>query len=182
MIRNLVTLVVAVLILITFGSACTPMLKYEPPKIEHPKKIEAYQIPEDPFAKVEPPKPLFLCKTSGGISAGEEKPFYAYKECDRNEATIIAYIPKEHDKIVLRLSYYKELVPALTRLINVYIEIANVKGDLIYDHMTAKEVYKQMWVDVENRRTMEADRALLEKVGLITLTLGQLAAILALAL
>lgn len=165
----------------TFGVSCTQKFTYTPPKIEPVKKYEHYNVPADPFANVEPPVPIFLCKNGGGVDKDGNK-FDSYRSCEKALSTVIAYVPREHDKIVLRIGYYKELVPALVRLVNVYIEIANVKGELINDQMLAKEVYKQMWVDTENKRISEADKAMLEKFGLLGLSIAQVIAILALAL
>jgi len=147
--------------------SCAPLMKYEPPKIERPPKIEPYVLPPDPFATLDPPKPIFLARLDSGL----------FKEVPKEEATIIAYVTKEHDKIVIRLQYFKELVPALVKLVNVNIDIANGYITLQVDQQLAKEVYKQLYIDMANKNIVDERWNNLEKGGYWVIILAQLIAL-----
>lgn len=148
---------------------CAPLMKYEPPKIEASKKIEPYKLPEDPFSKVDPPKAIFLAKADTINLPGS-----FWKEVSKEQAELVCYTAREHNKIVLRLQYYKELVPQLENLINIYIQINNVRIELQVDERLAKEVYKQMWIDAVNKGIIDKRWANFEKAGHWALILGLL--------
>lgn len=153
-------IIVAVLCLLLLVGCAAP-LKYEPPKPLDIPKIPAYQLPPDPFKDVPPPVQIFLKKEGG-----------KWIECSKAEGQIIAYTPKEHDKIVLRIQYYNQLVPQLENLVNVHIKIANSEIDLIIDQQLAKEVYKEMWIDTTNAKNRDATLFGLEKYGLYGIIIG----------
>ena len=153
---------------------CAEQMKYTPPVIPKPEKIPAYVPPEDPTVKLEPPKPLFLKRDPNDP--------LKWVECKKEEAILIAYFPQEHDKIVLRLQYLKSMNDSLVKLVNVYIDINNIRIELQMDHQLAKEVYKQMWIDSENRLSSQKLLGNVEKAGLAAVIVAQLIAIIALAL
>jgi hypothetical protein len=140
-------------------------MKYTPPKPLELPRIPAYQLPPDPFKDVPAPIQIFLKKSATGYP-------YNYEVCPKEEAEIIAYTPKEHDKIVLRIQYYKEIVPQLENLVNVHIRIANSEIDLIIDQQLAKEVYKEMWIDTTNAKNKQSSQFGLEKYGLYGVIIG----------
>jgi hypothetical protein len=153
------------LCLLTFS--CTPLLKYTPPVIEPPKKMEHYALPVDPTASLSPPKAIFLKQDTDG----------KYIECPETEAYLTAYTGKEHDKIVLRLTYYKELIPQMVNYVNVIIDIGNVRLDLQVDQRLVTEVYKQMWIDAVNNTTVQQRWDTLAKTGQWALIIAEMAAI-----
>jgi hypothetical protein len=161
-----------VLLAIIFVSGCATM-KYEAPKLDPVKKIEPYKLPESPFANVDPPTPVFLKKDEVGNK---------WVGCSKEEATLIAYVSKEHDKIVLRIQYSNDIIELLVRLVNVHISIANSRAELERDQLLAKEVYKQMWVDEVNRGAITKTYNDVEKGMLTAVIITQIIAILALAL
>lgn len=161
------TVLITVLAMLFFFSACAPLMKYEPPKMEPPKKLEQYSLPPDPFVGAEVPKAMYLTKLEDGT----------FKVVPKEESTIVAYTVKEHDKIVLRLQFYKELTPALVKLINVHVDIANAHLQLQVDQELAKELYKQFWIDAENKRIVDKRWDSLEKGGYWAIILGQLIAL-----
>lgn len=162
--------VICLLGVLLLAGCATSHMKYEPPKIEPPKKLEHYRLPPDPFAKIEPPQAIFL-KKQGSV----------WVECAKEEAILVAYTAREHDKIVLRLGYYKEILPRMEQLINVFIDMNNARIELQVDQQLAKELYKQMWIDVENRRIDEKFWNNLEKAGNWAIIIAQLIAIIAIA-
>jgi hypothetical protein len=164
---------VLVLLAVILLSGCVSQMKYTPPVIPKPEKIPAYVPPDDPTAKLEPPKPVFLKR--------DPKDPNKWVPCDKAEGILIAYYPVEHDKIVLRLQYLKEMNTSLVKLVNVYIDINNIRVELQLDQQLAKEVYKQMWIDSENRLANDKLMNDLEKGGLAAVIVGQLMAIMALA-
>ena len=105
-----------------------------------------------------------------------------YKVVPKEEGELICYTAKEHDKIVLRISYYKEVVPALVRLVNIQIDLNNAHVQLVIDEELAKELYKQFWMDTENKRLSDKRWDTLEKGGLWAIILGQLVALIATSL
>ncbi len=157
--KKLLLLLVAVL-----SVSCAPLMKYEPPKIDPPKKMEHYQLPPDPFKDLEAPKPIFLAKDENGL----------WKEVPKEQGTLIAYFPKEHDKIVLRLQYYKEIVPQLVNFVNVVIELNNARIELQVDERLAKEVYKQLWIDTQNNRITDQRWDTVNKAGMYAIIIGLL--------
>ena len=161
--KNLLLIFLALVIL----CSCATM-KYEPPKFEPVVKIPAYKLPPDPFENTEPPIPIF--KKADGSPATKE------------EAQLICYVPKELDKITLRLQYRKEIIDSLIRLINVQIEMTNVMADLERLKELKAEVYKQMWVDQVNTTSINKIWADIEKGGLSAIIIAQLIVILSLAL
>jgi len=152
-------------------SGCATM-KYEPPKLDLVKKIPEYKLPEDPFVAAGPPVPLFLKKDTTG----------KWIECSKEEAIVIAYIPKEHDKIVLRIQYLKDINAALVRLVNIHIDITNVKSELERDQLLRAEIYKEMWTDAVNQGIISKTWNDVEKGGLTAIIIVQIIAILGLAL
>jgi hypothetical protein len=160
--------VIAMLTVFLFG--CASQLKYTPPTISKPEVLPAYVPPDDPTAKLEPPKPFFLKRDPSDPQK--------WVVCEKPEGIVLAYFPVEHDKIVLRLQYLKEMNKLLVDLVNVHIQISNVKSELITDHMLAKEVYKEMYVDVYNQYQNERLQGNVEKAGLLLVILGQLAVLL----
>jgi hypothetical protein len=159
-----------ILLVIVFVSGCATM-KYEAPKLDPVKKIEHYKLPENPFT--EPPIPIFLKRDDTGTK---------WVQCSKEEATLNAYIAKEHDKIVLRIQYSDEIISHLVRLVNVHIDMINVKAELERDQLLAKEVYKQMWVDEVNRGAVAKTYNDIEKGMLTAVIITQIIAILSLAL
>ncbi len=162
------------LILALFVVSCAPALKYEPPKMTMDRALQKqkyYELPPDPFANVEPPKAIFLAKTDGGL----------WKEVPKEQGELVCYTAREHDKIVLRLSYYKEVVPALVRLVNIQIDLNNAHVQLVIDEELAKELYKQFWIDTENKRINDNRWNSLEKGGMWAVIIAQLIAMIALA-
>lgn len=151
---------------------CAHQMEYKAPEIKAAEPFPKYVLPPDPFAKVDPPKPIFLAQQADGT----------FKEVPKNEATILGYTAKEHDKIVLRLQYYKELVPQLEHLVNVYIEINNVRIQLQVDEQLAKEVYKKLWIDTANQAANDKMWTGIQDAGQWAIIIGQLIAILSLAL
>jgi len=164
-------LLLLLIVTVIIGGCAT--MKYEAPKLDPVKKIEAYKLPEDPFANVEPPIPIFLKKDETGKK---------WIECSKEEAIIVAYIPREHDKIILRIQYLKDINTSLVRLVNVHIDIVNVRAELERDQLLAKEVYKQMWIDAVNQGIVTKTWNDVEKGGLTAIIIVQIIAILALAL
>lgn len=155
---------ILILTILVFCFGCTPLMKYEPPKFDPPKKIDRYKLPPDPFRELDPPKPLFLAETEDG----------KWKEVPKEKATVIAYFPKEHDKIVLRLQYYKEILPQMEQLVNVYIELNNVRVEIQMDEKLAKEVYKQLWIDAQNGRITDQRWDTVNKAGMWAIIIGLL--------
>jgi|GEM_PF-4675363 len=153
-----------------FISGCATM-KYEAPKLDPVKHLEPYKLPADPFT--EPPIPIFLKRDDTGKN---------WVECKKEEAILVAYIPREHDKIVLRIQYLKDINSKLVDLVNVNIEMINMRAELERDQLLAKEVYKQMWIDAENRNVINKTWNDIEKGGLAAVIIAQLVAILSLAL
>jgi hypothetical protein len=151
---------------------CAHQVEYKPPVITPTPPIPRYTLPPDPFATVDPPKPIFLAQQSDGT----------FKEVPKGESTVIGYTAREHDKIVLRLQYYKELVPQLERMVNVYIEINNVRIQLQMDEQLAKEVYRKLWIDTTNQANSDKMWAGVQDAGQWAIIIGQLAVILGLAL
>lgn len=153
--------------------ACTPLMRYEPPKITMDKALQKqkhYELPTDPFANVEPPKAIFLARAEGQ---------QLWKEVSKEQAELICYTAREHDKIVLRISYYKEIVPALVRLVNIQIDLNNAHVQLVVSEELAKELYKQFWIDTENKRIADKRWDSLEKGGMWAIIIGQLIALIA---
>ena len=153
-----------ILVILSFLVSCTPLMQYTPPKLDPPKKIERYKLPVDPFKDLEPPKPIFLAKTEDGN----------WKEVPKEQGIIIAYFPKEHDKIVLRLQYYKEILPQMEQLVNVYIELNNIRVEIQMDEKLAKEVYKQLWIDAQNGRITDQRWDTANKAGMWAIIIGLL--------
>ena len=165
------------LILVFLSVSCAPMMTYTPPKITMDRALEKqkdYELPTDPFANIEPPKAIFLAKADGVNLSGQY-----YKEVPKDQSDFICYATKEHDKIVLRLSYYKEVVPALVRLVNIQIDLNNAHVQLVVDEELAKELYKQFWIDTENKRINDKRWESLEKGGMWAIIIGQLLALIA---
>lgn len=160
--RLLLLLIVTVII----GGCAT--MKYEAPKFDPVRKIEPYKLPPDPFENIEPAIPIF--KKADGSPANEE------------ESQLTCYVPKELAKISLRLQYRKEIIDSLVRLINVQIEMTNVRADLERLKELKAEVYKEMWIDGENRNVISKTWNDVEKGGLTAIIIVQIIAILALAL
>jgi len=161
----------AALILAFFVASCAPVMKYEPPKISMDKalpKQKHYELPTDPFANVEPPKSIFLSK---------EGQFW--REVPKEQGELICYTAREHDKIVLRISYYKEVVPVLVKLVNIQIDLNNAHIQLVIDEELAKELYKQFWIDTENKRIADNRWNSLEKGGMWAVIIGQILALIA---
>jgi len=158
------------LVVFVLLTGCASQLKYTPPTINAPEKLPAYVPPDDPTAKLEPPKPFFLKR--------DPKDPQKWVMCDKSEGIVLAYFPVEHDKIVLRIQYLKEMNKLLVDLVNVNIQISNVKSELIVNQQMAKEVYKEMYVDIYNQYYNEKMQGNVEKAGLLLVILGQLAALL----
>ena len=152
---------ISLILVCLFMAGCAAPLKYEPPKPLDIPKIPEYKLPTDPFQGTAPPVKIFLKKQGG-----------TWVECPKEEGQIIAYTPKEHDKIVLRIQYYNQLVPQLERLVNVNIQIANQTITLVIDQQLAKEVYKELWIDVQNARNHDKNMFGLEKGGLYAIIIG----------
>lgn len=159
-----------VLLAIIFISGCATM-KYEAPKLDPVKKLDHYKLPQSPFT--EPPVPIFLKKDQDGKK---------WIECSKDEATLIAYISIEHDKIVLRIKYSNEIIAQLVNLVNVHIDLVNIRAELERDQLLAKEVYKQMWIDEVNKGAINKTYNTIEKTTLAAIIIAQVIAILALAL
>jgi len=143
-------------------------VKFEPQKFEPVVKLPVYKLPDDPFANTEPPIPIF--KKADGSSATKE------------EAQLICYVPRELDKITLRLQYRKEIIDSLLRYINVQIEMTNVRADLERLKEMKAEIYREMWIDEVNRGIITKTWNDVEKGGLTSIIIVQIIAILALAL
>jgi len=154
------------LVCVLFLSACatTGQLKYEKQPFTSPPKSEEYKLPPDPFASLEPPKPIFLAKQKDGT----------WKEVPKDQGEVIAYFPKEHDKIVLRLQYYKELTPELVKLVNIQIKRGNVLIDLVVDQQVAKELYRELYIETYNLAKSDKMWNGVEKAGLWAVIIGQL--------
>jgi hypothetical protein len=159
------------LIAVLFIASCAPMMTYTPPKVTMDRALQPqkhYELPTDPFANIEPPKAIFLAKVDG-----------VWKEVPQDKAELTCYTGREHDKIVLRLAYYKEIVPAMVRLVNIQIDLNNAHVQLVIDEDLAKELYKQFWVDAENKRISDKNWNTLEKGGMWAVILGQIIAMIA---
>lgn len=163
-----ITLVVCLLLLA--GCASAPQLKYEKQTFTPPPKSEEYKLPTIDFG--DPPKPIFLAKQSDGN----------WKEVAKEQGELIAYTSKEHDKIVVRIQYYKEMTPKLVDLVNIHIKRDNLLIDLVVDQQTAKEIYRELLVDVQNQAKSDKNWNTAEKGGLWAIIIGQLIAIFSLAL
>lgn len=144
---------IIMLCLLAFG--CTPLVKYTPPTPEPVVKMDRYVLPHDPTASLGAPQAIFLKKDADG----------RWSECPESEAYVTAYTGKEHDKIVLRFNYYKELTPQLVTYINVLVDLGNTRAELRVDERLAKEVYKQMWVDAMNKNITDKQWHSLQKTG-----------------
>ncbi|OGM09305.1 hypothetical protein A2Z67_05180 [Candidatus Woesebacteria bacterium RBG_13_36_22] len=171
--------IIMLILLLVFCVGCAHMT-YEPPKVTMERSLQKqkhYELPSDPFAGTEPPKAIFLAKADGVNLPGN-----FYKVVPKEEGELICYTAKEHDKIVLRISYYKEVVPALVRLVNIQIDLNNAHVQLVIDEELAKELYKQFWMDTENKRLSDKRWDTLEKGGLWAIILGQLVALIATSL
>jgi hypothetical protein len=164
---------ILVLLALVLLSGCAAQMKYTPPVIPKPEKLPAYLPPPDPTAQLEPLKPIFLKRDP--VDSNK------WVVCDKAESILIAYFPQEHDKIVLRVQYLKDINVALVKLVNVYIEINNIRVELQLDHQLAKEVYKQLWVDTENKLANTKLLGNVEKGGLAAIIVAQLIAIISLA-
>jgi hypothetical protein len=170
--------ILVLLILVFFIVSCAPALKYEPPKISMDRALQKqkyYELPPDPFANTAPPKAIYLAKADGVTSL----PGQYWKEVPKEQGELICYTEREHDKIVLRISYYKEVVPALVRLVNIQIDLNNAHVQLVIDEELAKELYKQFWIDTENKRLNDSRWNSLEKGGMWAIIIGQLLALIA---
>lgn len=161
---------ICILLALIFVSGCATM-KYEPPKLDPVRKLDHYKLPESPFTQ--PPIPIFLKKDETGAK---------WVQCPKEEAILIAYISTEHDKIVLRIQYSNEIITHLVKLVNVHIDMVNIRAELERDQLLAKEVYKQMWVDEVNRGGIYKTYSDLEKGMLVIVIIAQIVAILSLAL
>lgn len=150
-----------VALIILSGCATNP-IKFEPKKFEPPQKIEPYKIPEDPFK--EPPIAIFLKKLPDGN----------YKIVSQDQAELTAYTAKEHNKIVLRITYYKELVPKLENFVNIHIQMYNKSIDLMVDQNLAKELYRELYVEMYNKNKSDNRWNVVEKGGLWAVIIGQL--------
>jgi len=165
--------IIVLLILALFVVSCAPALKYEPPKISMDRALQKqkyYELPTDPFANTTPPKAIYLAKEGN-----------YWKEVPKEQGELICYTEMEHDKIVLRISYYKEVVPALVRLVNIQIDLNNAHVQLVIDEELAKELYKQFWIDTENKRLNDSRWNSLEKGGMWAIIIGQLLALIAIS-
>jgi len=163
-----ITLIVCLLLLA--GCASVPQLKYEKQPFTPPPKSEEYKLPSIDFG--DPPKAIFLAKQSDGN----------WKEVTKEQGELIAYTSKEHDKIVVRIQYYKEMTPKLVDLVNIHIKRDNLLIDLVVDQQTAKELYRELLVDVQNQAKSDKGWNTAEKGGLWAIIIGQLIAIFSLAL
>ncbi len=161
-------LLILTIFLFLFGCATTEQLKYERQTFTPPQKTEEYKLPSIDFG--EAPKPIFLAKLKDGN----------WKEVSREEGTLIAYTSKEHDKIVIRLQYGKEIIPKLVDLINIQVRRGNVLVDVVMDQQTAKELYRELLVDVQNKAKSDKAWDTTEKGALWLVILGQLIAIISL--
>src|SRR4030042_3298414 len=150
------------------GCAATNKLTYEPIKIAPPPKSQPYVLPSDPCKGTAPPEAIFL----------KQQPDGTFQKVSPEQADVIGYVEKEHNKIVLRLSYYKELVPQLEKLVNIHIEIENRQIDLIINQDLLKELYRQLYIEVHNQGITDKQWGTLEKGGLWLIILGQLGVIL----
>lgn len=169
------------LIFVFFIVSCAPLMKYEPPKISMDRALQKqkyYELPADPFVNVEPPKAIFLARADGITGL----PGKYWKEVPKEQGELICYTAREHDKIVLRISYYKEVVPALVRLVNIQVDLNNAHVQLVIDEELAKELYKQFWIDTENKRISDKRWDSLEKGGMWAIIIGQLLALIATSL
>lgn len=90
----------------------------------------------------------------------------------------MAFTSKELGKITLRIGYLKEVSAELEKLVNIHIQRENLLITIIVDQQTAKEIYREIVVDLQNLNKEQS----LEKVGSWAIILGQLAVILGLAL
>ena len=158
-----------ILLVIMFMSGCATM-KYEAPKLDPVRKLDYYKLPDSPFAG-NPPVPIFMKRDENGKIV----------ECPKQEATIVAYISTEHDKIVLKLQYDNEIIAHLVRLVNVHIDMVNVRAELERDQQLSKEVYKQMWIDEVNRSGVNKTYSDVEKGLLVVIIVAQIIAIMSLA-
>ncbi len=158
-----VIVLLAGLLLLT--GCATTQLKYEPHSFTPIPKVEAYKLPEDPFK--EPPVPVYLKKDTSG----------KYITCQKEEAELVAYTGKELNKIVLRLEYLKTVNADLEKLVNIHIQRENVLIDIVTDQNTAKEIYREILVDLQNQiKGQKIDQA-----GQWVIIIGQLIAIIGLA-
>lgn len=166
-----VVLLLALVVLLAGCASVTP-IKYEPQAFKPPSKTEEYKLPPDPFASVSPPVFIFLKKGLDGN----------YVVCSKEESEFAALAPKELDKITLRISYLKDINGKLMELVNVQILRGNVLIDLISDQQVAKEIYRQIMVDFQNQANHDKNWSNVEKAGYLAIIIGQLVALLAVAL
>jgi PBP1b-binding outer membrane lipoprotein LpoB len=137
----------AVLIFVAFllvGCAGT-QVKYEPQTFTPPNKVPLYVPPADPFDKSPAPVAIYLKKDTTG----------KYVVCPREEADIEAFTSKELDKITLRIHSLKVTNAQLVELINIHVMRENVLIDIIVDKNIAKELYRQLFVDMQNKMSQE---------------------------
>lgn len=163
-IMKLLILVITLAIL----TGCASTIKYEKQPFTPIPKVEPYVLSADPFT--EPPVPIYLKK---GDRFDEQK----YVLCPKEEAEVIAFTSKELNKITLRIAYLKDLNSDLVKLVNIHIQRENVMIDIITDQNTAKEIYRELLVDLQNASKWKSA----EKVGLWTIIIGQLVTIFKLA-
>jgi len=152
------------LLLVTFiliGCATEP-IKYEKQSFTPPPKQEEYKLPADPFANVPAPVFIYLKKDTDG----------RYIVSSKEEVEVYAFTPTELQKITLRISYLKEVNTQLVDLVNIQIRRGNVLIDLFVDQQIAKELYREINVDLQNQ--MKHDKAwnTVEKGGLWAIIIG----------
>jgi hypothetical protein len=160
--KKLLTLLAVLSIL---AGCATTQIKYEKQPFTVIPKVEAYKLPPDPFT--EPPVPIFLKKDATGN----------YIFCQKEEAELVAFTSKELGKITLRIGYLKEISSELEKLVNIHIQRENLLITIIVDQQTAKEIYRELIVDLQNYSKGQS----LEKTGQWAIIIGQLAVILGLA-
>lgn len=158
--------VVASFILLV-GCATTPQVIYTPQSFTPPAKVEEYKLPADPSGPA--PTPIFLKKGTDG----------KYTPCKREEADLTAFTSNDLDKITARIVYLKDINGQLVELVNIQIRRGNVLTELIVDQQMAKEIYRQLNVDLQNQVAHDKNWNSVEKGGLWAIIIGQLIAIIA---
>ena len=160
--RKLIALV-PILLFLLIGCAGN-QIKYEPRPFTPPAKVPDYKLPLDPFANTPAPVGIFLKKDPSG----------KFVLCPKEEATIVGYTSKELDRITLRLQYLKTQNTQLVELINIHVMRQNVLIDIVIDKNLVTEIYRQLFVDMQNKMSSEQFWNKVEKSGQWLVIIGLL--------
>ena len=153
------------------GCAGTKLV-YTPQPFTPPAKSPEYKLPPDPTAGIPAPTPTTYFKRD---ATGK------WVECPKEQAELSAFTSKELNKITIKLEWVKTILPQLEGNINLHIQHENNLIDIIVDKNTAKEIYRELYVEMYNKALSDKNLFNVEKGGYIAVIIGLLieAAILA---